>query len=179
MEWYSKLSRRDRTALFVCVLIVLVVATDRLIVSGIHSRLKSLDVRTVDEESSIKKSLRVLLRKNQVAAEARQYAGYAVKARSSEEETTAFLKDLETMAGQANVSLLYVKPAAAAKSEAAARRYVATLECEGRMEEIVSFFYRIESFPGFLRIEKFAIEPKNKEATIVRCGVTVSKMMLS
>ncbi len=180
IDWYSRLTKRDKIALGIAAAVILVVMIDQLIVGRVYHQMRQLDTHTRDQETAIKKSLHVLLRKDQISAEIKQYANYSVKAKSTEEEMTVFLKDLETLAGQASVSLLYVKPGASKPAkESETRKYIATLECEGRMEEIVGFFYRIETFPGFLKIEKYAIEPKNKEATVARCGMTVSKTILS
>ena len=47
-----------------------------------------------------------------------------------------------------------------------------------QMPEVASFFHHLESSNELLRVEKYDIQPKNKESSIARCSMTVSKTVL-
>ena len=171
------MSKREKWAITGCLFVLATLLADRLVIGPVHDQMQLLEIRVHDEETAVKKSLHVLLRKEHILAEIKEFAGFAVEGKSSEEELTIFLKDIETLASQASVSLLYVKPGVA-KAEGSVRKYAASLECEGQMEEIIDFFYRIESSPHLLKIVKYTLEPKSKESTIVRCTMTVARAVL-
>ena len=81
------------------------------------------------------------------------------------------------MADQSNLSLLYVKPASQKDGEGM-KKYFASLEAEGEMESVATFFHRVESSDKLLKIEKFEIQPKSRESSLARASATVSKTVL-
>ena len=177
LDLYAKLSKRERSVFFGTVLVLTALFADRLVVEPIHTSLVRLDTKIRDEETAVKKSLHVLLQKDRITAEGKELAPYSVEARNPEEEMTGLLKEIEGIADRSTVSLLYVKPAASKEAEGT-KKYFATLECESEMQQIASFFHSLESSPKLLKIERYEIQPKNKDSSIARCAMTVSKTVL-
>lgn len=176
-EKYRKLSRREKTILYGTTAALLFLFVDRLVVAPIHEKLSSVDRAIRDEETAIKKSLHVLVQKNRIAAENREFMAYSVDGKNPEEEMTSLLKEMESLADRASVSLIYVKPANV-ESDRGITKHMATLECESQMEQIAGFFHSIESSTKLLKIEKFEIQPKNRESSLARCSMTVSKTVV-
>ena len=179
MERYAKLSKREKAILGGTMLVVGFLLTDKLIIGPTLRDMMSLDQRIRDEETAIKKSLHVLLRKDQIITEGKQFASFSVDAKqNSEEEMTALLKEIEAIADQASVSLLYVRPGNI-KEDSGIRKFYATLECEAEMEQIAGFLHRIENSTKLLQADKYELQPKSKESGISRCSMTVVKTVLS
>ena len=177
-EFYVRLSKREKLILAGTSLVLAALFMDRLILTPARYQIKLLDTKIRDEENAIRKSLQVLLRKDQITTDVKRFAVFSMDVKKPEEQMTSFLKEIENIADKASVSLLYVKPGNEKEGEET-KKYLANLECEGQMEEIVSFFYRIEDSVNLLEIEKYDIQPKSKESSVVHCVMTVSKMALS
>ena len=176
-DFYAKRSKRERLVLGLTFLVVMILLVDRLIVEPVFSKARLIDNQIRDEETAIKKSLHVLLRKDQISKESKEYEAFSVEAKNSEEEMTALLKEIEVIANKSSVSLLYVKPGTT-EENGGIKKYSASLECEAQMPEIASFFLSVESSLKLLQIEKYEIQPKNKESSIARCTVTISRTVL-
>ena len=175
---YEKLSRREKKILYTVAVILGFLAMDQLIVGPVFQKLWLLDRQIRDEEVAIKKSLHVLLRKQQITAESKQFVIFSVESQNPEQEMTALLKEIENIANSSSVSLLYVKPGTS-KEDGGVKKYFTTLECEAQMAEMASFFHNIENSTKLLQIEKFSIQPKSKESSIGRCAATISRTILS
>jgi len=177
-RFYQKLSRREKRILAAVCLVMGLLAVDRLIVDPVFQKLVVLDRQIRDEETTIKKSLHVLLRKQQISEESKQFTIFSVEPENSEQAMTTLLKEVENIAGQSSVSLLYVKPGAS-KEDGRTKKYFATLECEAQMAEVAGFFHNIENSTRLLQIEKYSIQPKSKDSSVAKCAVTVSRTILS
>ncbi|OIO37156.1 MAG: hypothetical protein AUJ72_05060 [Candidatus Omnitrophica bacterium CG1_02_46_14] len=175
---YQKLSKREKVILSVVCVILGLLAVDRLIVDPVFQKLGVLDRQIKDEEAAVKKSLNVLLRKQQISAESKELVIFSTDPEKPEQEMTSLLKEIENIAGRSSVSLLYVKPGNTSQ-EGGVRKNFATLECEAQMAEIAEFFHNIENSTRLLQIEKYTIQPKNKESSIAKCAVTISRTVLS
>lgn len=174
MDFYVKLSLREKRILYGAVGLIGLILVERLVVHPIASKLAGLDRSIHDQKTAIRKSMHVLLQKEKIMRESKQYASYSLESKGPEEEMTGLLKEIEAIANHSSVTLLYVKPVSA-KESGNAKKYYASLECEAPMEEAVRFFYNIESAARLLKIEKYTISPKSKDSSIARCTVTVSK----
>ena len=174
---YAKLSKTERRILAVTILFVAIAFVDRVIVLPISTTLASLNLTISEQETAIKKSMSVLLHKGGIVAESKEYMSYSVEAKNPEEEMVGLLKEVESVAEKAGVSLIYVKPGTI-KEENGMKKYYSNLECEAPMEQVATFFYDIESSNQLIKIEKFQIQPKSKDSSIARCTVAVYKTVL-
>ena len=176
--FYEKLSQREKRILYVVAVIMGFLAMDRLIVGPVFQKMWLLNRQIRDEEVAIKKSLHILLRKQQIAAESKQFVIFSVESQNPEQEMTSLLNEIENIANSSSVRLLYVKPGST-KEDGSVKKYFATLECEAQMAEMASFFHNIENSTKLLQIEKLSIQPKSKESSIGRCSATISRTILS
>jgi Tfp pilus assembly protein PilO len=175
---YAKLSKREKTILFGTALVLGGLFLDRLVMHPIAEKLETIDRSIREEEAAVKRSLHILVQKNRILAESKEFGEFSVEAQDPEQEMTALLKEIESLADRASVSLIYVKPANTAE-EKGMKKYLASLECESQMEQVAAFFHSVESSPKLLKIEKFDIQPKSRESSIARCSITISKTVLS
>jgi hypothetical protein len=177
-EIYKKLSKTEKKILWVAGLLVALSFADRVIVMPVVTTLSTLNTSIHEQESSIRKSMNVLLHKEGITAESREYMSYSVEAKNPEEEMVGLLREVEAAAEKTGVNLMYVKPANT-KDENGVKKYYCTLECEAPMEEVATFFHDIESSTKLLKIEKYQIQPKSKESSTARATVTIYKTVLS
>ena len=172
---YAKMSKRERWICYVTVAVIGALMLDQLVVGPVFDKMVFLENEIQSQKAAIQKSMHVLLRKDQIVAEGKQLAPYLVDSNLPEEkEMTSLLKEMENMAKQATVNVNYVKPGTI-EQQAGVKRYSASMECEAEMPEIVSLLYAIENSKKLFLVEKYEIQPKNKDSAIARCTLTVSK----
>ncbi|OGW74888.1 MAG: hypothetical protein A2Z72_06275 [Omnitrophica bacterium RBG_13_46_9] len=174
----TRLSKREKTILYVTVFFVSVTLLDKLIISPIFYKINSLDAEIREKELSVKKDIRMLSQKDRIMAESAKYASFLSEhAKSEEEETTFILKEIENLANQSSVYLIDMKPGGI-KSTGQSKEYIVNLSCEAQLEQITEFMYKIENSKELLTIEKYEIEPKSKESSIARCSMSISKISM-
>ncbi len=177
LDLYKKLSKLEKRLLAVTLLFLGSAFVDRVIVMPVVTTLTGLNQSVRDQETSIKKSMNMLLHKDTIMTESREYQSYSIEGKNPEEEMVGLLKEVETVAKKSGVSLLYVKPGVM-KDELGTKKFYANLECEGPMEQVATFFHDIESSTQLIKIEKYTIQPKSKSSSIARCVVSVYKTVL-
>lgn len=177
LDFLKKLSKREKTVLVGTATVIALAFSDRLILRPIFTTFRSMEQESKDLQVSIKKSMRLLSQKEDIKRLAEEYATYSVQAKSADEEIVALLKKVEGIAGKSSVNLLYVKPAGTA-NEGNAKKYFASLECEGQMQQLIIFFHAIENSEELLRIEKYEIEAASEESSVAKAAIRISKTVV-
>ena len=177
-QFYVKRAKSEKRILFVTFLVLGFAFVDRVIVLPIVMSLSSLSNSIRDQEANIKKSMNVLLHKDTILSDSKEYMAYSVEAKNPEEEMVGLLREVESVAEKGGVNLIFVKPGTV-KDENGIKKYYSNLECEAPMEQVATFFHQIESSTKLLKIEKYQIQPKSKDSSIARCTVSVYKTVLS
>ena len=178
LSFFQKLSKREKLILYVVCAVLGVLAADQLVAGPVLRKLVSLDRDVRDEETIIKKSLEITLRKSQLSSDSKQLAIFSLDPEEVGQEMNTFLKEIENIANRSSVNLLYVKPSSSQEA-GEVKKYLATLECEASMESVASFFHNLENSTKLLQIEKYSIVPKNKTSALARCSMTVSRTVLN
>ena len=177
-QFYVNRSKSEKRILFVTFLVLGFLFVDRVIVLPITTSLSSLSNSIREQETTIKKSMNVLLHKDSIVSESKEYIAYSVEAKNPEEEMVGLLKEVESVAEKSGVSLIFVKPGTI-KDENGIKKYYSNLECEAPMDQVATFFHQIESSTKLLKIEKYQIQPKSKDSSIARCTISIYKTVLS
>jgi hypothetical protein len=170
----TRFSPREKFIFYGAVTLVSLVLTDRLIISPIYSKIKSLDTQIEEKDAAIRKNMRVLSLKDRIITESQKYASFMGSAKSEEEEVTTLLKEVERLSNGSSIYLIDMKPAGVKGSG----RYSVNLSCEAQMEQLVDFMYAVESSDKLLLIEKYQISPKSKESSVAKCSMTITKVIL-
>ncbi len=170
----SRLSRREKSILYGTLTFVLLALTDRLIISPVFSRIKSLNEQIAKKESEIRNGLRILAQKDKIEAIKAKHSTFTGSL-DSDEEITVLLKEIEGMASKTSVYLIDMKPGGS-KTSGSSKKYTISLNCEAQMEQLVDFMYNIETAGKLFTIEKYQISPKSKASSIARCSMSVSKI---
>jgi len=174
--FFSKLSKKEKKLFYAAVIFISLALFDFLIISPVFSRMNSLDKEISDKISGIKKYSHILSQKDRIAAERDKYNSFLTSIKSEDEEITFLLKEIENMADKNSVYLVDMKPVES-RGEGQQNKYLVSLNCESQMEQLVSFMYSIENSARLLTIDKYEISPKSKESSIVKCSMTISKIV--
>lgn len=177
--FFAHLARREKLILCLAVFFVSLTLLDRLMISPIFSKIKSLNEEIKIKESAIKKDLRILALKDRILEESAKYASLLnnPEFNSEEERATFLLKEIEGLANKNSVYLVDMKPMGL-KDIGSVKKYLITLNSEAQMEQLINFIFNIESSNKLLRVERYQISPKSKESTIAKCDMLISQITM-
>ncbi len=177
-KFISKLSGKEKKILYVTIGVVLMAFMDRLFLGPVTAKLSVLDEDIKTQENSIKRDLRFLSYKDRIIKERKLLNKYYVKKMQSEEEIiAAFLKRIEMLASDSKITLVKVTPTESAQKKGYIE-YYASLECTGKLKDVVTFMHLIDSSPELLKIIKFSISAKKASPDEVLSSMTVSKIIV-
>jgi Tfp pilus assembly protein PilO len=177
-KFISGLSANEKKILTIASLFVLLALFDRLLVGPSLNRMKELDDSIAKEEDVIKQNMRFLGYRERIVKEASAFKDYYAQDVRSEEEITAdFLKKLELMGTQSKVELSKISPAGQQENKDYVK-YVATMECSGKLEDITAFVYAINNSKELIKVEKMTLAGNARNAEVVQASLTVSKMII-
>ncbi|MDD5466054.1 MAG: GspMb/PilO family protein [Candidatus Omnitrophica bacterium] len=172
--FFTRLPKKEKAILYAVVFFVSLVILERLIISPVFSKMKSLDKEIQAKESGIRGNLRILAQKDRILAENAKYSSFLNSSEPGEDQAASLLKEVEDYADKASVYLIDMKPSSV-KETGASKKYLINLNCEAQMEQLVIFMYNIENSKELLTIERLQISPKAKESSIAKCSMVISK----
>jgi len=174
----SKLNKREKTILYAAAFVVLLTLLDRMLIYPVYSKIKMLSLSIKEKESGIVKDMRVISQKDRILSEAAKYVPFVSSADSEEENLTALLKEVESMADKNSLYIIDMKPAGVKEEKDKTKKYTVNFSCEGQMDQIMAFMYSVENSNSLLTVERYQISPKSKESTVAQCSMTISKVVM-
>ena len=177
-DFYTKLSEQEKKIFYVAVSIVFLMVLDRAFLGPVLSRMKSLDAEIAQQKSVIQRDLRFLSYKDRILKENETLKSYYENETKTVEEIIAvFLKNLEMMATQSKVNLIKVAPTDS-KQKKGYIEYYASLECEGFLENLVTFMHAIDTSDDLLKIIKVDMGLKRASGEEILCNMVVAKIII-
>ena len=177
-KFISGLSPIERRILTAASLFVLLALFDRLLIGPSLGRLRDIDDSIVKQETTIRQNMMYLAHRDRIQKEAAVYNDfYAKDVRAEEEIIAEFLKRMELMATQSQVELSKVAPAGQDYQKDYIK-YLVTLDCSGKLENIANFVYSINNARELLRVEKMNINGNSKDVEKVLANLTISRLII-
>lgn len=177
-KFISGLSATEKKILSVAMVFVLLALFDRLLIGPSLARLSDIDDKIVKEESVVKQNLRYLTHRDRILKEAAVFKDYYAKdARAEEEIIGEFLKKIELMATQSQVELSKIAPAGQDYQKDYVK-YLVTLDCAGKLEDITYFMYAVNNSSDLLKIEKMNLLNNTRDVGKVQASLTISRMII-
>lgn len=177
-EFLNNLSVREKKIFYITLFFLGLVFIDRLIISPISYKMQTLTKEIEEKESSIRRYLQIISQKDRIKQQINKLSVFLENLKSSEDDITSILKELERLANKSGVYIVDIKPAGL-KEESNIKKYVINLTCEAQMEQLVEFMYNIESSLKLLTIERYQISPKSKETSVASCTMMITKLISS
>lgn len=176
IAFVMRLSKREKQLMYAAVGIVLIFGMDRLIVQPIHTRIISLNQEIIDKEAAVKKNIRILALKDRIVAESLKLAPMLNKIEFDEREVSSLLKELENYANESGVDLINIKPQGSLEL-GQWDTYQISLNCEGEMDRVVEFMYKIENSNTLFLIKRYQITPKQRNSSVASCSMKIYKIV--
>ncbi|MDD5422527.1 MAG: type 4a pilus biogenesis protein PilO [Candidatus Omnitrophota bacterium] len=178
IEFIKKISGKERMGLFIALAFVLVVLTDRLVVSPIAGTFSRLDRESKMAVRQLSALLRNMEQKDTVSVEYQKYIQHIKKAPSDEEDIARMLGEIEGLARMSSLSVSDMKPQPS-RTIGSYRQYSVEVEAEGTEESIVKFLHNLNNSLQLLRAEKVRISLKEKSSADIKMSVLVTKLVTS
>ncbi len=175
--FFANLNKKEKVIFYFTAFIILVAVFNGFIIGPTLNKMRKLNKEIEKEKRIAKKSLHVLAQKDKIKKEKKLYSSYVEEVRSQEEDTVIFLQKLEDIANKSSVYLIDIK-VSDISGEDIFKKYTARLTCEAQMEQLINFFYDVESSNQLLKIEHFDIRPKSSGSSVARSTVYISKSIL-
>lgn len=178
MEFFHKLSKKEKIGLVAAIVVMMLVAIDRLVISPIGGRIQRVNQEIQFSEKKLSRDLRNMNNKDLVESEYKKYKNYVKKTAASDEEDVAnILGEIESLARLSGVSLVDIKPQTP-KQTGFYKEYAIGVEVEGSMEQVITFLHNLNSSTQLLRALKLRIGLKDKESFAVKASFLVTKISI-
>jgi len=172
-----KLSTKEKIGLGLGIAIALLALFDRVVIGPLSAKTHYLNQEIKLAELDLCRDLRNLDEKESVTREFQDYAKYVKQMGSDEEEMARFLREVENLAHKSSVNLLDVKPQMP-QSKDLRKQFTVEVEAEGDMPAIVMFLHQLNTSDCLLRSEKIALKLIQKEKSLLRASILVTKIVI-
>jgi hypothetical protein len=173
----SHFSKREKLIFYGAIVFISLALVDRVLVRSFGARLNSLDQEIIARQADIKRSIKILAQKKKIDSQSADYSAYIGSESSENEQFTALSKEILNLAQKASIYLIDVKSAGVKELEKS-KKFLVNLICEGKMEQIAAFMYRVETFDRLLTVEKYQINPKSKDTDTAKCSMVISQLVI-
>ena len=176
--FFSRLSKIERRFLYGALLFIFLALLDRAVIAPSISKMEAQDEEIKEKKMVIRKDLKILSLKDVIEEENEKYKDYFSKSiLSEEEEMTSILKEIEKLANDAGVYLVYIRPGDI-NTDGPFKLFYVNLNCEGEMSKVVEFLYSMEVSSKLFIIDKYVIAPKAVGSSIAQCKVTAFRVLI-
>jgi len=173
-----KLSTKEKIGLGLGMAIALLALFDRVVIGPLIEKNHHLNQEIRLAELDLCRDLRSLDEKESITKEFQNYAKYVKQMGSDEEEMARFLREVENLANKASVTLLDVKPQMP-QSKDLQKQFTVDVEAEGDMPAIIIFLHQLNTSDCLLRSEKITLKLIQKEKSLLRASILVTKIIIS
>lgn len=174
---FKKLSKRERIAVAVGVCILFAVLSDRLVIGPWMSHRSKMvkEIKMLEQTAAGRKLL--LSRMASITVDQELYKKYIHKGQSSEVELAAFLKEIENLAAQSQLSLQEVRPISTEGGEWY-QEYGLEVHCLASLAEWTKFVYLVESSTSMLTIARATMGLEKEGAKTLKGSMRIKRLVL-
>jgi Tfp pilus assembly protein PilO len=173
----KQLSKSEKTVATVAAVLIIAALLDHFIFRTIIVRMGETEEQIKTQELLLRKDLKMIDQKDLIMHQEREFAGFQIQSKTQEEEISEILKEIEVLASENSILLSDVKPKDL-KTEKAYKVYYLTLNCEASMENLTRFMTGLQNSRLLFSIDSYDITIKDKEKGVVRCSLSLSKLVV-
>lgn len=178
--WYEHLSPREKMIFQGAMACFVILLIDLAVITPIMDSYVAMDERISSSERVLIRNMVNIERKETVESEYEKFRSFVRPGGTDEEENAALLSEMEKLARANQVVLVDMKPQEV-KARQFNKEYVAELDAEADMANLVGFLHQIGESPQLMKVANVRIsakDPKDPKSTVIKARVTVTKMVL-
>ena len=177
-KFIANLSEKERKIFYITAIVVCLAMLDRLFLNPVMSRLKVLDTKIEEEKIAIMRDRRILSYEPKIKKESDVFSKYFSASVPDDDVVNAdFLRLVEKLASQANVSLVKSNPSHVNKGEQL-NEYFASVDCNGKLQDVMSFMHTVNTTEELLKVTEFNMTPQRGQDNTVKVSMTVVKVIV-
>lgn len=177
-EFYNKLSDQERKIFYVTIIALVLSFFDMLFLRPVLSRLAELEEDARSTSLAIERDIRFISYHDKIMAEDEAFRLYKTdESKTSEEIISGFLRTVEVMASEVKINLSRVTPADV-KTKKGFVQYFANVDCSGKLEDMISFMYRIDSTDNLLKIVRMNMTGNKARKEDVKVEMKLAKLVI-
>ncbi|MDD5069614.1 MAG: hypothetical protein PHV17_02700 [Candidatus Omnitrophica bacterium] len=175
--FFSGLSAKEKKVLYLALVFVSIAILDSLIVRPMNRVGENIEHDIDNQKILIQNDLLILQHKEKIIKEYKAYSIFLTDRGMDESELKAqFLGEVEQISKAAKIG---ITPGTVTSEEVSGFiQYSLTIECLGKMRDVINFIYGIESSNKPLQVVAIQIAPKNRQDYEVKCSLTVVKYLV-
>lgn len=178
-DFMDKLSKKERTLLFVTVGFVSLALLDAFVLGPILSRSHIMDAEIQAKEETIKRNLRIISFRDSIESEYKGYQSYLDSSDKGREEIIGdLLKKIEVIAKDHKIGIINIQPGDMVENPVF-QEYKTSLECEGAFADILAFMKDLEVSEFLFKITKYSMIPKSKGGEVLTCTMDISRVFIT
>jgi len=165
---------RHKLLLAATIVLAVVYLADRMVLSGLLTRMRQLRTAITTEEAALRMNLGLQARKAALLDESKTYSAYLITASPEHEITARFLKEVERIAQESGVSLTDLTPDAQPSKTTDVRTYRAQLRADATLWQLWKLFDQLQRSHLLLTLDRFTLTPKDEQASLLRLEATLN-----
>jgi len=170
-----KLKQNEKLLLYATIAVVVIFVGQKLLFSGMKGKTKSSGSLITIAEARLKEGMEIQKRKSAILADFKEFKGYLNTENMPEADiATGFLREVESIAKAAKVSIINLTPNNEPLDDGGYRRYTADLRVEGASDQIFNFLKRIQISKSLIKIDKMSLAAKDEQANTLKLDTTIS-----
>lgn len=176
-DFYTKLSDLGQKLFYAALAIWVLALFDVLFLRPVMIKLYDLDSAIHEKINIIKSDVRFLSYRDKIFRERKEFSIYQSGESLTEKEIIAgFLKTVELLGSETGIKVKLNKSDVVPKKGYI--QYFADLECEGRLENVITFMHKVNTTDSLLKIVKFNMAGKRASAEEVKASMRISKLII-
>ena len=175
-NFITNLSDKESKFFYWTIVAVVLAVFDALFLAPILEDLKLTDEKILEQKSSTLSALRILSYKDRIVSEKESVEEYFSELKDEDVLNAEFLGFMERLATRANVNLTKSNPTIMDK-ERRHIRYYAELDCNGSLENMLTFMHSINTSSQLLKIISLQLTPKRGAGDEVTAAFKVVRMI--
>lgn len=169
------LNARQNFLAAAAVLLVALFLFDKLFLSGLRTKTKSMDQEIKKAETELAVAMNVQNRKELITEDNKAYDRYFGQGALSDVKiVTDFLKEIETIAKKTGISIVNLNPDNKAREEGGYKKFYADLRFEAASEQLYRFLNEIQNSGLLIKIEKITVTSRDESAASLKVDTTIS-----
>ncbi|MDD5436240.1 MAG: type 4a pilus biogenesis protein PilO [Candidatus Omnitrophica bacterium] len=171
------MSKKEKIGIAIALSVLAFAFLDRFVAAPISAKFKKIGAETKMTEQALAQNLRNLNQKDRISREYQKYLPYVKTNYSDGEEVNKLLEAIEDMARKSGLSIGNIKPQPP-KDTDIYKYFLIEVDVEGKMDALVIFLHQLAASKELFRANKIYITLKEKETSIARASILVTKVIV-
>ena len=172
-----KLNRRERLVAYLCISLAVFWLFEHFIFRSLSGRLQELNQEIRAMEVKLARGMQAQRHRDDITREYKTFESYHTLKGSDEENIVEFLRELERISKESELSVSNIKPQVTNKQNLY-KEYLIEMRAECSMEGLKMFLYRLNNSVLLMRVEKMTMNLKDENVDILRVNMVISGMVI-